>query len=57
MQNYITPSLAFLKVGLRTKQKSRRLVGWRKVMYKSVRYSTGIAMLYLFVKLFIYLAF
>jgi hypothetical protein len=57
MKNHITPSLALLKVGLRTKQKSRRLIGWRKVMHTSVRYLTGIAMLYLFVKLFIYLAF
>jgi hypothetical protein len=57
MSNHISPALALMKVGLRTKQKSRRLVGWRKFALYSVRYSVGIAMLYLLVKLFIYLTF
>ena len=57
IDNHISPSLALLKVGLRTNQKSRRLVGWRKVMHRAVRYSMGLGMMYLFLKLFIYLAF
>jgi hypothetical protein len=57
MSNHISPALALMKVGLRTKQKSRRLVGWRKFALYSVRYTVGIAMLCLLVKLFIYLTF
>jgi hypothetical protein len=55
MNNAITPSLALLKLGLRTNQKSRRLVGWRKVVHRAVRYLVGIGVMYAFVKLLIYL--
>lgn len=57
MTNHISPALALMKVGLRTKQKSRRLNGWRKYAHRAVRYAVGITMLYLLIKLFIYLAF
>ena len=57
MQNYISPALALMKVGLRTKQKSRHLNGWRKFAHRAVRYAVGIGMLYLIIKLFIYLTF
>jgi hypothetical protein len=57
MSNHISPALALMKVGLRTKQKSRRLVGWRKFAHRAVRYTMSVVMLFLFIKLFIYLAF
>lgn len=57
MTNHISPALALMKVGLRTKQKSRRLNGWRKYAHRAVRYAVGITMLYLLIKLFIYFAF
>ena len=57
MSNHISPALALMKVGLRTKQKSRRLVGWRKFAHRAVRYTMSIVMLFLFIKLFIYLTF
>jgi hypothetical protein len=55
--NSISASLALIKAGIRTNQKSRRLAGWRKWVYNSVRYGIGFGLLYLMIKLMIYLAF
>jgi hypothetical protein len=55
--NVISPSLELIKVGIRTNQTSRRLRGWRKVTHLSVRYTMGIGVIYLCVRLFILLAY